>query len=94
MGRVGWKHAAWCSVVGSSGSPGLLRASSAALAEAAEARSRSTCRRAQVSEQVVVAGADPLTVTGSILRSVRVPTRRHARVIFRDGVVVDDLRVG
>ncbi len=64
-----------------------------ALAEAAEALVK-VHRSEPSGEQVVVAGADPLTVTGSILRNVRVPTRRHARVIFRDGVVVDDLRVG
>ncbi|HEY3841987.1 MAG TPA: DEAD/DEAH box helicase [Acidimicrobiales bacterium] len=64
-----------------------------ALAEAAEALVK-VHRREPSGEQVVVAGADPLNVTGSILRSVRVPTRRGARVIFRDGVVVDDLRVG
>ena len=51
-------------------------------------------RRAPSGEQLVVAGADPLNVTGSIMGGTRVPTRRHQRVIFRDGVVVDDLRAG
>jgi ATP-dependent Lhr-like helicase len=51
-------------------------------------------RRAPTGEQLVVAGADPLNVTGSILGGTRVPTRRNQRVIFRDGVVVDDLRAG
>jgi ATP-dependent Lhr-like helicase len=53
-----------------------------------------THRRAPSGEQLVVAGADPLNVTGSILGGTRVPTRRNQRVIFRDGVVVDDLRAG
>jgi ATP-dependent Lhr-like helicase len=51
-------------------------------------------RRAPSGEQLVVAGADPLNVTGSVLGGTRVPTRRNQRVIFRDGVVVDDLRAG
>jgi ATP-dependent Lhr-like helicase len=51
-------------------------------------------RRAPDGEQLVVAGADPLNVTGSIMGGTRVPTRRHQRVIFRDGVVVDDLQAG
>ena len=51
-------------------------------------------RRAPSGEQLVVAGADPLNVTGSIMGGTRVPTRRNQRVIFRDGVVVDDLRAG
>jgi ATP-dependent Lhr-like helicase len=51
-------------------------------------------RRPANGEQLVVAGADPLNVTGSILGGTRVPTRRNQRVIFRDGVVVDDLRAG
>jgi len=53
-----------------------------------------THRRTPSGEQLVVAGADPLNVTGSILGGTRVPTRRNQRVIFRDGVVVDDLRAG
>jgi ATP-dependent Lhr-like helicase len=51
-------------------------------------------RRAPSGEQLVVAGADPLNVTGSVLGGTRVPTRRNQRVIFRDGIVVDDLRAG
>jgi ATP-dependent Lhr-like helicase len=51
-------------------------------------------RRAPSGEQLVVAGADPLNVTGTIMGGPRVPTRRNQRVIFRDGVVVDDLRAG
>jgi ATP-dependent Lhr-like helicase len=51
-------------------------------------------RRAPSGEELVVAGADPLNVTGSILGGTRVPTRRNQRVVFRDGVVVDDLRAG
>jgi ATP-dependent Lhr-like helicase len=51
-------------------------------------------RRPPSGEQLVVAGADPLNVTGSIVGGTRVPTRRNQRVIFRDGVVVDDLRAG
>jgi ATP-dependent Lhr-like helicase len=51
-------------------------------------------RRAPSGEQLVVAGADPLNVTGSIMGGTRVPTRRNQQVIFRDGVVVDDLRAG
>jgi hypothetical protein len=45
-------------------------------------------------EQVVVAGADPLNVTGSTMGSARVPTRRHQRVVLRDGVVVEGLQAG
>jgi ATP-dependent Lhr-like helicase len=51
-------------------------------------------RRAREGEQVVVAGADPLNMTGSILGGTRVPTRRHQRVVYRDGVVVDRLAAG
>ena len=45
-------------------------------------------------EQVVVAGADPLNMTGSIIGGARVPTRRNQRVIYRDGIVVDQLEAG
>jgi ATP-dependent Lhr-like helicase len=51
-------------------------------------------RRTGDGEQVVVAGADPLNMTGSILGGTRVPTRRHQRVVYRDGVVVDRLAAG
>jgi ATP-dependent helicase Lhr and Lhr-like helicase len=64
-----------------------------ALPEAA-AELLKTHRRAAGGEQLVVAGADPLNVTGSIVGGTRVPTRRNQRVILRDGVVVDDLRAG
>jgi ATP-dependent Lhr-like helicase len=55
---------------------------------------RAVHRRAPDGQQVVVAGADPLNMTGSILGGTRVPTRRHQRVIYRDGVVVDHLEAG
>jgi len=45
-------------------------------------------------EEVVVAGADPLNMTGSIIGGTRVPTRRHQRVVYRDGVVVERLEAG
>ncbi|HEX3795565.1 MAG TPA: hypothetical protein VHV57_13815, partial [Acidimicrobiales bacterium] len=45
-------------------------------------------------EQLVVAGADPLNLTGSVLGGTRVPTRRNQQVTFRDGVVVDTLQAG
>jgi ATP-dependent Lhr-like helicase len=46
-------------------------------------------------EEVVVAGADPLNMTGTVLGGTRVPTRRHQRVRYRDGVVVaDQVRAG
>jgi ATP-dependent Lhr-like helicase len=64
-----------------------------ALPEAASALLK-VHRSAPNGEQLVVAGADPLNVTGTILGGVRVPTRRNQRVIFRDGVVVDDLQAG
>jgi ATP-dependent Lhr-like helicase len=51
-------------------------------------------RRSPDGERLVVAGADPLNVTGSIMGGARVPTRRNQSVTFRDGVVVDDLRAG
>jgi ATP-dependent Lhr-like helicase len=51
-------------------------------------------RSAPTGEQLVVAGADPLNVTGSIVGGARVPTRRNQRVIYRDGAVVDDLQAG
>jgi ATP-dependent helicase Lhr and Lhr-like helicase len=51
-------------------------------------------RRRSEGEEVTVAGADPLNMTGSILGGVRVPTRRHQRVVYRDGIVVDRLEAG
>ena len=55
---------------------------------------QATHRRGANGEQVVVAGADPLNMTGSILGGARVPTRRNQRVVYRDGVVVDQLEAG
>ena len=51
-------------------------------------------RRPADGEEVVVAGADPLNLTGSILGGTRVPTRRHQRVVYRDGAVVDHVQAG
>ena len=51
-------------------------------------------RRGAVGEEVVVAGADPLNMTGAIVGGARVPTRRHQRVVYRDGIVVDGLEAG
>jgi ATP-dependent Lhr-like helicase len=64
-----------------------------ALPEAAEALVK-VHRSEHTGEEVVVAGADPLNVTGSIMGGARVPTRRHQRVTYRDGVVVDTLAAG
>ncbi len=51
-------------------------------------------RRGRDGEQVTVAGADPLNMTGSIVGGSRVPTRRHQKVVYRDGVVVERLEAG
>ncbi len=51
-------------------------------------------RRQGDGEQVTVAGADPLNMTGAIVGGTRVPTRRHQRVVYRDGVVVERLEAG
>jgi ATP-dependent helicase Lhr and Lhr-like helicase len=51
-------------------------------------------RRGAQGEEVVVAGADPLNMTGTILGGARVPTRRHQRVTYRDGVVVERREAG
>ncbi len=51
-------------------------------------------RRAGNGEEVVVAGADPLNMTGTIIGGARVPTRRNQRVLYRDGLVVDQLEAG
>ena len=51
-------------------------------------------RRPTDGEEVVVAGADPLNLTGSILGGTRVPTRRNHSVVYRDGAVVDHVRAG
>ena len=45
-------------------------------------------------DRVVVAGADPLNLTGSIVGGTRVPIRRNQRVVYVDGIVVDDLQAG
>ena len=55
---------------------------------------RAVRRRGTEGEQVVVAGADPLNMTGSIIGGARVPTRRNQRVVYRDGIVVDHLEAG
>jgi len=64
-----------------------------ALPEAVEELQR-VHRSAPDGEQLVVAGADPLNMTGTILGGTRVPTRRHQRVVYRDGVVVDQQQAG
>src|SRR6185437_15513748 len=61
-----------------------------ALPEAFDAL-RAAHRRTADGQEVVVAGADPLNMTGSIVGGVRVPTRRNQRVVYRDGVVVNRL---
>jgi ATP-dependent Lhr-like helicase len=45
-------------------------------------------------DRLVVAGADPLNLTGSIVGGTRVPIRRNQRVVYVDGIVVDDLQAG
>ena len=55
---------------------------------------RAVRRRGTQGEEVVVAGADPLNMTGSIIGGARVPTRRNQRVVYRDGIVVDHLEAG
>ncbi len=64
-----------------------------ALPEAAEALTK-VHRQAPDGEQLVVAGADPLNVTGPIVGGTRIPSRRNQRVTLKDGVVVDDLQAG
>ncbi len=64
-----------------------------ALPEAVE-ELRATHRRTAAGEQVVVAGADPLNMTGTVLGGARVPTRRNQRVVYRDGIVVERLEAG
>ena len=51
-------------------------------------------RRGRHGEQVTVAGADPLNMTGAIVGGARVPTRRNQKVVYRDGVVVERLEAG
>jgi ATP-dependent Lhr-like helicase len=64
-----------------------------ALPEAFDAL-RAVHRRRADGEEVVVAGADPLNMTGQIVGGARVPTRRNQRVVYRDGVVVERLEAG
>ncbi len=64
-----------------------------ALPEAADAL-HSVHRQRRDGDEVAVAGADPLNMTGSVLGGTRVPTRRHQRVVYRDGIVVDHLEAG
>ncbi len=64
-----------------------------ALPEAFDAL-RAAHRETTDGEEVVVAGADPLNMTGSIVGGARVPTRRNQRVVYRDGVVVERLEAG
>jgi ATP-dependent Lhr-like helicase len=45
-------------------------------------------------DEVVVAAADPLNVTGSVGPGPRVPAVRHRRVVYRDGVAVPQTDVG
>jgi len=98
--RVPWREVVWALrrlearglalggrfVVGLSGEQYALPDAAAQLLE--------VHRRAPSGERLVIAGADPLNVTGSIMGGTRVPTRRNQSVTFRDGVVVDDLRAG
>jgi ATP-dependent Lhr-like helicase len=98
--RVPWREVVWALrrleargvalggrfVVGLSGEQYALPGAAAELLKAH--------RRAPSGEELIVAGADPLNVTGSIVGGTRVPMRRNQRVILRDGVVVDDLRAG
>jgi ATP-dependent helicase Lhr and Lhr-like helicase len=44
--------------------------------------------------ELVVAGTDPLNVTGTVLPGPRVPAVRHRQVILRDGVAVPERRAG
>ncbi len=64
-----------------------------ALPEAAQALHKVNRTQAR-GEEVVVAGADPLNVTGSIVGGARVPTRRNQRVTLRDGAVVENRQAG
>ncbi len=59
-----------------------------ALGEAAQLLA--SVRRDQVDETVVVAGSDPLNLTGAVLGGARVPAVRNRMVSFRAGVVVEE----
>jgi len=41
-------------------------------------------------DEVAVAGADPLNLTGTVVPGPRVPALRHRRVVYRDGLVVPE----
>ena len=64
-----------------------------ALPEAAQELQK-VSRTAAGGEEVVVAGADPLNVTGSVVGGARIPTRRNQRVTLRDGAVVENRQAG
>ena len=44
--------------------------------------------------EVVVAGTDPLNVTGTVIPGPRVPAVRYRRVVYRDGLVVSEQAAG
>jgi ATP-dependent Lhr-like helicase len=44
--------------------------------------------------EVVVAGTDPLNVTGTVIPGPRVPAVRYRRVVYRDGLVVPEQAAG
>jgi ATP-dependent Lhr-like helicase len=58
-----------------------------ALPEAAELLGR--VRRSPDADEVAVAAADPLNLTGTVLAGPRVPAVRHRQVTYRGGLVVD-----
>jgi ATP-dependent Lhr-like helicase len=58
-----------------------------ALPEAAELLGR--VRRSPDVDEVAVAGADPLNLTGTVLAGPRVPAVRHRQVTYRGGLVVE-----
>jgi ATP-dependent Lhr-like helicase len=98
--RVPWREVVWAlrrfearGVALGGRFVGGLSGEQYALPEAAAALLK-VHRSAPSGEQLVVAGADPLNVTGSIVGGARVPTRRNQQVIFRDGVVVEGLQAG
>jgi ATP-dependent Lhr-like helicase len=64
-----------------------------ALPEAAAALHK-VHRSTPAGDRLVVAGADPLNLTGSIVGGTRVPIRRHQSVTYVDGIVVPDVRAG
>jgi ATP-dependent Lhr-like helicase len=46
-------------------------------------------RRSPDADEVAVAAADPLNLTGTVLAGPRVPAVRHRQVTYRGGLVVD-----